>query len=123
MPVQATVKVKKISDIQTVPAYVGNQDEMIHAHIRQETEQMTASLESHLNKSNFIEVVPVRAEVEMPNDQDLDTSKSWSIEDIEKLGLGPGTQAVLSVNQIIECWNIRTNRPSQGTGLLQLKYL
>lgn len=97
LPIQAAVNIEKLTDIQTGPADVPNSKDIIHAHLREETAQLTASLRSHLNNSNYFEVIPVQAADVMPEDQYPDTPKSWSVTDIERLRLQPETQAVLSV--------------------------
>lgn len=96
LPIQASLDIDNLSDIETVPAAVAiNEKELIQARLQEITAHLTLSLISRLGETPYFEIIPalpVAAATGTPV-----PPESWSVAELNKLSLSPGTQAVLSV--------------------------
>ncbi len=97
LPVQTSVEIKKLSDIQTSSANVPNEKELIQEQIQKATEQLTRSLKSRLKGSPYFEVLSSQQADEASDIQKLDIPELWGTDELRKLGIGPDAQAVLLV--------------------------
>jgi len=60
-------------------------------------EQLTRDLNSRLNESTYIEIVPIESNEEVNRILTSEDSRTWSTEDFDKLKIGHDVQAVLLV--------------------------
>ena len=92
-----TAQIKKISDITTSPSKATDENKAIQTQMKMVGEQLTRDLNSRLNESTYIEIVPIESNEEVNRILTSEDSRTWSTEDFDKLKIGHDVQAGLLV--------------------------
>ena len=97
LPIEVTAQIKKISDITTSPSKATDENKAIQTQMKMVGEQLTRDLNSRLNESTYIEIVPIESNEEVNRILTSEDSRTWSTEDFDKLKIGHDVQAGLLV--------------------------